>query len=147
VRVIIAIAVSMLTTACSTNNLSGRMASWHGSHIDEISSAWGSPDECVQTDGREFCTWSKAATDQNTRSSADTFNARPICVRTVEVDDSGVLVGWRWRGDHCPNTAAEVLARVNPARPEVMAAGDEWSAIPELAVIEPAAQPAITRTQ
>ena len=146
-RLIIAIAVLMLPAACGTNSLTANMASWQGSHIDEISSAWGSPDECVQRDGREFCTWTNAATDQYSGFSSDTFSARPICVRTMEIDDSGLIIGWRWRGNRCPNTAPEVLARVSPERPEVMAAGDQRATILELAVIEPVAQPAITRTQ
>ena len=146
-RVTLAIAILMLPAACSTNSLTAKMASWQGSHIDEISSAWGLPDGCVQRDGREFCTWTNAATDQYSDFSSDAFNARPICVRTIEIDDSGFIIGWRWRGDRCLNTASEVLARVSPERPEVMAAGDQRSTILELAVIEPVAQPAITRTQ
>lgn len=146
-RIIIAMAILMLAAACSTNSLSTKMASWQGSHIDEISSAWGSPDECIQRDGRQFCTWTRAAADQSRGSGADTRNARPICVRTVEVDESGSIIGWRWRGDRCADTATEVLARTDPERPEVIAAGDEQSTARELVVIEPAAQPAITRTQ
>jgi len=140
-------AILMLASACSTNSLSTKMASWQGSHIDEISSAWGSPDECVERDGREFCNWTADAGDKYLGSNVNTFNSRPVCVRTVEVDAAGVIIGWRWRGDRCPNTASEVLARTSPNRPEHLAAGKGESNNLELAVIEPAAQPAIIRIQ
>jgi len=146
VRVIIAMLILVLSAACSTNSLSAKMASWQGSHIDEISSVWGSPDECTQRDGRELCTWSQSAAGKFIAPNSETFNTRPICVRTVEIDTSGVITGWRWRGDRCPDAAAEVLARTTPERPEVLA-GNERSTTVELAVIEPAEQPAINRTQ
>ena len=147
VRVFIAMLVVLLATACSTNNLSTKMASWQGSHIDAISAAWGSPDECTQRDGREFCTWTKAPASQYTSLSSETFIARPICVRTVEFDDSGTMIGWRWRGDRCSNSSSEVLARTSPNRPEQLATGGEQSPNLELAVTEPEAKPAITHTQ
>jgi hypothetical protein len=137
----------MLATACSTSGLNARMASWQGSHLDEISSAWGSPDECIERDGREFCSWTKSGTDKAIGIQSDTFRARPMCTRTIEIDESGVITGWRWRGDRCSGTASEVLTRVSPTRPEQLATSDKQSPVLELAVIQPAAQPAITRTQ
>ena len=146
-RVFIAMVVVSLVTACSTSNLSTKMASWQGSHIDDVSAAWGSPDECSQRAGREFCTWTKAPANPYTSLSSETFNARPICVRTVEVDDSGTIIGWRWRGDRCSDSSTEVLAQTSPNRPEQLATDNEQSSKLELAVIEPAAKPARTHTQ
>ncbi len=136
-RVFTAMLVVLLATACSTSNLSTKMASWQGSHIDDISAAWGSPDECIQREDREFCTWTKAPANQYTSLNSETFNARPICVRTVEVDDSGTIIGWRWRGDRCSNSSSEVLARTSPNRPEQLATDVEQSPNLELAVIGP----------
>ena len=146
-RVIIGMVVLMLATACSTSGLNTRMASWQGSHLDEISSAWGSPDECIERDGRELCSWTKSPADQAIGVQSNTFRVRPLCTRTVEIDESGVIIGWRWRGDRCPSAASEVLARVSPTRPEQLATADKQSPMLELAVIQPAAQPVITRTQ
>ncbi len=145
-RVIIAMLVLALSAACSTNSLSTKMASWQGSHIDEISSVWGSPDDCAKRAGRELCTWSTAAAGQISASNSDNAKDRPICVRTIEVDESGLIIGWRWRGDRCSNTAAEVLAKTTAERPEILAANKK-SATLELAVIEPMEQPVISRTQ
>ena len=131
----------MLVTACSTKSISAKMASWQGSHIDEISSAWGSPDECFNRDGRQLCHWSES---DLTHSSAAA--PRTICLRTVEIDETGLITGWKWRGDRCADSASAVLARTSPIRPGIIAENDASETV-ELAVIEPAEQSAISRTQ
>jgi hypothetical protein len=42
----------LLCAGCTGNTLSENIASWQGSHIDEVASAWGDPNECEIEDGQ-----------------------------------------------------------------------------------------------
>lgn len=142
-RITIATLILMLAAACNTNSLSTKMTTWQGSHIDELSAAWGMPDECFTREGRQLCNWSQIGTASSSMAS-NSFSKRPACVRTFEVDVSGIITGWRWRGDRCPDTAAVVIARDESIGADVVARHERPSS-DELAVIEPADSPTIGR--
>lgn len=121
----------VLAAGCSTRELGHTMSSWQGSHIDEVSSAWGQPNACETMDGRRICSWHDVV-------SGFSLSTARTCVRSLEIDPDGVVTGWRWRGDYCYATADRVMARAQFERPDALA---PESREVEVAVTRPAEQP------
>ena len=102
----------MFCAGCATNQLNANLASWQGSHIDEVASAWGDPNGCGVSDGQTICTWSDEADGRAAGEppvpgmAGDQLLARPACMRMLAVDQSGYVTGWRWRGNRCPASVA-----------------------------------------
>jgi hypothetical protein len=82
--------LTIAIAACGTTGLSSQMASWQGVPLDDVVSAWGAPEQCSLQSSRQLCVWLDLAAD-----------GRTSCTRMLEVDDRGVVIGWRWRGDGC----------------------------------------------
>lgn len=101
------VAILVSGAGCAGNGLNANLASWQGSHIDEVKSAWGAPDECADQQGRRICTWSDRADPEIT---GYVLQPRPSCLKMLAIDESGYITGWRWRGSRCPDTAT--IARV-----------------------------------
>ncbi|MGI9342942.1 MAG: hypothetical protein ACR2QV_08820 [Gammaproteobacteria bacterium] len=128
---LIAVCGVLLTTGCASEQLGSTMNSWQGSHIDEVAAAWGAPDECATNDGRRICKWH----DQAAGFSLSTASS---CVRSLEIDPDGIVVGWRWRGDYCFASSDRVLARSQTDRPEALDSADRGTDSVGVAVTQPA---------
>jgi hypothetical protein len=102
-------------SACSTSDLGHTMRSWQGSHFDEVTAAWGQPNFCETIQGRRICAWHDTI-------GGPSLSATRTCVRSLEIDPDGIVIGWRWRGDYCGMTADRVLARAEYKRPDALAA-------------------------
>lgn len=121
-RLACCVILPVLSGACSsTAELGQTMGSWQGSHIDDVTLAWGQPTACDTIFDRRICSWHAQA-----------------CVRTVEVDPDGVVIGWRWRGDYCHATADRFMARAQFERPGALTAESLDAENPDVAAIEPA---------
>ncbi len=96
-------------TACATSDLSSQMASWQGVGLAEVVSVWGAPDQCSTRAANQLCVWRDR-----------TFDGSTTCTRMLEVDENGVVIGWRWRGDRCDLVAVSTprdAERVADSRP------------------------------
>jgi len=111
----ILISILLLCTGCNSIRPSANMASWEGSHIDEVTSAWGAPNRCGAEQGQKVCAWSipeSITADPNPLEFGIEGNRvlpRPSCLRTLAFDQSDHVTGWRWRGDRCGSST--ILAR------------------------------------
>lgn len=127
-RIFMLIGFCCVALGCSNDQLGSRLASWQGSHFNDVAAAWGAPDECSTDESLRLCEWhvSVATTSPVNMTS---------CVTTLAFDDSGYVTGWRWRGDRCPQTAARVAANTATERPAALSidSGDNRSGV---AVIE-----------
>lgn len=108
-------ALLVLCAGCTGSHFSEDLASWQGSHIDEVSSAWGAPYVCEDVGGQQLCSWgnpglARSQSDAVTELTGQALRPRPACVRMLAVDPSGYVTGWRWRGNHCPDSVT--VARV-----------------------------------
>ena len=122
----------VLSGACSTAaELGQTMGSWQGSHIDDVTLAWGQPTTCDTIFDRRICSW-------HDRVGGISPSTAQACVRTVEVDPDGVVIGWRWRGDYCHATADRFMARAQFERPGALTAESLDAGNPDVAAIEPA---------
>jgi hypothetical protein len=104
----------LLSAGCTANNLSENIASWQGSHIDEVASVWGAPNECEMNEGQKVCTWIDqipAEDDAKPVVVGEALLPRPSCIRMLAVDSSGYVTGWRWRGSRCPNSISVARAQ------------------------------------
>lgn len=128
---LIAICGAMLLAGCASGKLGSTMSSWQGSHIDDVTAAWGEADECKTNDGRHICKWHQQA-------AGFSLSTASSCVRSLEIDDDGIVVGWRWRGDYCFASSDQVLARSQRERPEALDAADGGSDSVGVAVTRPA---------
>ena len=99
-RSIVTIVLLALATGCGSSQLSSQMATWQGVQFDTVRAAWGSPDECVDIENRTVCSWHDTAA----------FN-RVTCSRQFEFDATGIITGWRWRGDRCGSLATDPIAK------------------------------------
>lgn len=108
------LATLLLCAGCTGNTLSENIASWQGSHIDEVESAWGAPNECEMKEGQKVCTWTDQVPAEDDAIApviaGDALLPRPSCIRTLAVDASGYVTGWRWRGSRCPNSISVARA-------------------------------------
>lgn len=102
-------------SACTTTDLGHTMGSWQGSHFDEVTGAWGAPNTCETIDGRRICAWHDMV-------SGFSLSTTRTCIRSLEIDPEGYVIGWRWRGDYCYETAERVMARAQYERPDALAA-------------------------
>lgn len=100
------------------------MSSWVGSSIDEVTAAWGYPDEERTFNGRKLYVWHRngsflapSTTTLNGQvnsfgqvsGTAMTWGGGTIpvfCTRTLEVDEAGKVVRWEWKGNNCPFAGA-----------------------------------------
>ena len=125
-------AVAVVTmSACTSSELGQTMGSWQGSHFDEVTGAWGKPNSCETTDGRRICAWHDVV-------SGFSLSATRTCVRSLEIDPDGYVIGWRWRGDYCYETAERVMARAQYERPDALAAQSPDANDVGVAVTQPA---------
>jgi hypothetical protein len=108
------IAVSICTGCANTAaSLSESIASWQGSHIDDVESAWGAPNDCKIEDGQRVCTWTDEVPAEADAPpiTENTLLPRPSCVRMLAVDASGYVTGWRWRGTRCAGAVSVARAQ------------------------------------
>ena len=111
------ITAAILCAGCAANTLSDNIASWQGSHIDEVKAAWGAPSECGVEGNQTVCTWTDwvavksdaLVLETRPEMAGSALLPRPACIRTLAVDSSGYVTGWRWRGTRCPDSI--VVAR------------------------------------
>jgi len=120
VRILLLIGLCTLSLGCSNDQLGSRLASWQGSHFNDVAAAWGAPVACsVEQPGR-LCEWHVPATIEVTKSP--TVGARS-CITTLAFNDAGYVTGWRWRGDWCQRTAGRVAANTTGKRPAAHSVG------------------------
>ena len=104
----------LLCAGCTANHLSQNIASWQGSHIDEVEAAWGAPAKCGPQGNQTLCVWTDRvaaksvapAPETNIELAQPALLPRPACIRTLAIDSSGYVTGWRLRGTRCPNSIA-----------------------------------------
>jgi hypothetical protein len=101
--------LTIAIAACSTSGLSSQMASWEGVPLDDVVSVWGAPEQCSPRSSNQLCVWRDLAAD-----------GRTTCARMLEVDNRGVVIGWRWRGDGCDLVAVSTP----PASPDAERVAD-----------------------
>jgi hypothetical protein len=106
------ILIAMLCGGCASASLSEDIASWQGSHIDDVEVAWGAPNECSMEQGQKVCTWNDElpVSEDSPQISEEALLPRPSCIRMLAVDSSGYVTGWRWRGARCQGAISVVRA-------------------------------------
>jgi hypothetical protein len=115
VRGFILIGFCSLVLGCASDQMGSRLATWQGSHFNEVTSAWGQPVECSVIDSQRICKWQIRPTVMDTRSpSVDTHS----CATILAFDDANVVTGWRWRGDRCQQNATAVVSYSDRERPD-----------------------------
>ena len=111
-------ALLMFCSGCS-GTMNQIMSSWNGSHIDQVISRWGYPDEVKDLGGRRLFLWYQNKAYYMPQSSTTTgqvygssyyghttttggYTMQATCTRILEVDKNGYVVGWQWKGNDCP---------------------------------------------
>lgn len=120
VKAIAIVALLNLTAGCSTTNtMNGIMSSWEGANINEALSQWGYPDEKSEFEGRKLYIWhhNKSAYIPQTTNTTGSVYGNTVyatsttsggyalqgdCQRILEVNHSGTVVSWGWKGNNCP---------------------------------------------
>jgi hypothetical protein len=104
---------AILCGGCTATSLSEDIASWQGSHIDEVKTAWGAPNECKLSQGQTVCTWTDEipADADSPAITGEALLPRPTCIRMLAVDSSGYVTGWRWRGTRCQGAISVARAQ------------------------------------
>lgn len=138
-RTAVWLTIASVCVGCASQRLGGTMESWQGSHVDDVTLAWGQPDTCATTGDQRVCAW-------YTPSASSLVGGRAQCVRSLAIDPDGIITGWRWRGDRCADTANVVMAKARFKRPDALTAESALPGI-ELAATGPAARPVPDRNQ
>lgn len=113
----------VLMTGCASDRLGSKMATWQGSHVDSVVAQWGPADKCEQAAGQTVCSWVDGGVmlGSNATSFPIASISRPRCVRTLALDESGNVTGWKWRGDLCDLSGKYVTAKNESPRPSAVA--------------------------
>jgi len=128
VRIFILIGFCILSAGCANDQLGSRLASWQGSHFNDVAVAWGAPDECSLDQPGRLCEWHVPAAIVVTKSPVIGVGS---CTTMLAFDDAGYVIGWRWRGDRCQRIAATVAVNTTPERPaaDSIRRGDELTGV------------------
>lgn len=120
-----ALVAVVLLVGCGTTRLMNEViASWHGAHIDEAIARWGYPTDERTIAGRRLVYWDRTVTLDMPATSSTQGTATRVapgvvtyastthhsgggssawaCVRTLEIDAAGFVVGGAWQGNNCP---------------------------------------------
>jgi len=112
-----------LITGCASDRLGSKMASWQGSHVDGVVAQWGPADKCEAAGRQTVCTWVDGGVmlGNNATSFPVAAISRPRCTRTLALNESGYVTGWKWRGDLCDLSGQHVMAKNESPRPSAVA--------------------------
>ena len=109
------ISLCVLVVGCVNDRMGSRLASWQGSHFNEVAAAWGAPAKCYADQTQQICQWHSSAGEMGATSPSIGSGS---CTRMLAFDTDGIVTGWRWRGNHCQQTAMVVAAQRNVDRPD-----------------------------
>lgn len=114
-RTIGILALSAAVGGCATTKImDGVITSWEGAHIDAVIERWGYPSAERIVAGHRLYDWNRqvayraptVATVQADGTSAVAVVSGGAsdwsCTRTLEVDDTGIVIGGEWAGNNCP---------------------------------------------
>ena len=136
-RIFFMIALSALVCGCASDHMGSRLNSWQGTHFNEVSAAWGAPDECSDDEAQRICTWQVRQGFANVMQPSI---ERITCTTMLAFDADGLVTGWRWRGDHCQQTASVVAAHTPEDRPDAFALSADDETALGVATVEPTGQ-------
>jgi len=125
VRIYVVIGLCSLLFSCANDQMGPRLASWQGSHFNEVAATWGPPEECSADDMQRICEWQIRPT---ALATAQLPAGSKSCTMMLAFDAEGYVTGWRWRGDRCQQTATAVAANTNRERPDALLLDDDESA-------------------
>ena len=125
-RIFAMIALSALVFGCVSDRRGSRLDSWQGSHINDVTAAWGAPNDCSGDESQRICTWQVLP---NTADITLPSMNRSLCTTMLAFDSDGIVTGWRWRGDRCQQTASIVAANTPGDRPDALSLGADNEAI------------------
>ncbi len=116
-RICILIGLSFLAFGCANDHMGARLASWQGSHFNEVAVAWGPPDACsidanYADTSQRICEWQQRSVEG------------AACTTLLAFDTDDKVTGWRWRGDQCQLTATAVAANTFRERPDALSVDD-----------------------
>jgi len=117
VRIFVMIGLCSLLFGCANDQMGPRLASWQGSHFNEVAATWGPPEECSVDDLQRICEWQIRPT---ALTAAQLSAGSKSCTMTLAFDAKGYVTGWRWRGDRCQQTAAAVAVNTTRERPDAL---------------------------
>ena len=94
---LVAVLVVSFLGGCATTNYDAIMASWQGSHYNEVIAAWGPPTQVLEDPPGQSMTW--ASTRTVYVPVGQLVVARNLAsTRTFWVDADGIIYRWAWRG-------------------------------------------------
>lgn len=133
VRVLLLAMVCGLVSGCAHDRVGSRLATWQGSHFDEVTASWGVPAECTDIDTLRVCKW-------HIRPTAVTVTATSFgsssCTTMLAFDEQDIVTGWRWRGDRCQQNITAVVSNLDRSRPDVFDLDGENEPASDIAVVE-----------
>ena len=101
--------------------MSAVIASWQGEQIGAVVRHWGEPTRRVRQVDRSTLEWESISELHVPGSPMSSIRPQSFalrCVRQLNIDERGTVVGGTWRGDLCCGTSltASCAAWPNPAR-------------------------------
>ena len=122
VRILVMIVLSALLLGCANDRMGSRLASWQGTHFNDVAAAWGAPDECSIDESQRICVWQVRPFVAGTLSPS---MGQSSCTTTLAFDAEDTVTGWRWRGNRCQQTASIVAMNMPEDRPDAYSLGSE----------------------
>ncbi len=132
-RLLLLIGVSILVVGCTNDRMGSYLASWNGSHFNDVATAWGPPDECSADDAQRVCEWHIQSA---TVTSVPETRVRDACTTMLAFDSKGYVTGWRWRGEQCRQSATIAAENGGRGRPDALALVKSSDSVPGVAATE-----------
>jgi len=111
----------LLIFVAGCSDMNAVMKSWEGFHISEAIAQWGDPDSQQEIAGRTIYRWvdrdfmympqystisghdSSYGNLYGSTYSTVSYDMESSCIRILEVNDDGYVIGGRWEGGKCNN--------------------------------------------
>ncbi len=123
VRILVMIVLSTLLLGCANDRMGSRLASWQGTHFNDVTAAWGAPDKCsIGDESQRICVWQVHPFVTAAISPSIDLSS---CTTTLAFDAEDTVTGWRWRGNRCQQTASIVAMNMPEDRPDAYSLGSE----------------------
>jgi hypothetical protein len=134
VRILVMIVLSALLLGCANDRMGSRLASWQGTHFNDVAAAWGAPEKCFIDESQRICVWQvRPFVSSAMPPSID----QSSCTTTLAFDTENTVTGWRWRGNRCQQTASIVAMNMSEDRPDAYSLGSEDDSSQGVATTEP----------
>jgi hypothetical protein len=101
---LLAVCTGIVASCAGNRAMDSVIGSWQGQQVHEVIAAWGQPSENLAIEGKLLLIWNTSGgKPAGADGQAASFSASGgYCVRLLNADQKGRIIGGTWDGTDCP---------------------------------------------